>query len=163
MQKALQVIEQTDDAFEQVFGRRYGGVIDTYKMDDADFVIVTMGATTGTAREAVDVVRSLGMKIGLLKVRFLRPFPDKKIREILSGKQGFVVIDKNVCFGWNTGVLYMEIKAAISELGHPISSMPAIGGLGGADISVDQLVTCIQVLVKQGSQQPGQLDTYWFQ
>ncbi|HPA32073.1 MAG TPA: hypothetical protein PLV24_00680 [Anaerolineaceae bacterium] len=163
MQKALQVIEQTDDAFEQVFGRRYGGVIDTYKMDDADFVIVTMGATTGTAREAVDVVRSLGMKIGLLKVRFLRPFPDKKIREILSGKQGFVVIDKNVCFGWNTGVLYMEIKAAISELGHPISSMPAIGGLGGADISVDQLVTCIQVLVKQGSQRPGQLDTYWFQ
>ena len=163
MQKALQVIEQTDDAFEQVFGRRYGGVIDTYKMDDADFVIVTMGATTGTAREAVDVARSLGMKIGLLKVRFLRPFPDKKIREILSGKQGFVVIDKNVCFGWNTGVLYMEIKAAISELGHPISSVPAIGGLGGADISVDQLVTCIQVLVKQGSQQPGQLDTYWFQ
>ena len=163
MQKALQVIEQTDDAFEQVFGRRYGGVIDTYKMDDADFVIVTMGATTGTAREAVDVVRSLGMKVGLLKVRFLRPFPDKKIREILSGKQGFVVIDKNVCFGWNTGVLYMEIKAAISELGHPISSMPAIGGLGGADISVDQLVTCIQVLVKQGSQRPGQLDTYWFQ
>ena len=81
----------------------------------------------------------------------------------LGGKKGFVVVDKNVRFGWNTGVLYMEIKAALSELGRHICSMSAIGGLGSADISVDQLVTCIQALVKQSHQQPGQLDIYWFQ
>lgn len=163
MQNALEVIDEVDIEFDKVFGRKYGGAIDTYKIDDAELVIVTMGATTGTARVAVDKARDMGYKIGLLKVRFLRPFPSQRIKEVLNGKKAYAVIDKSVSFGWNTGVLYNEIKSAVSDLDRAITSMPAIGGLGGADISVDMLLDCIKKLDEESKNYNGQLATYWFE
>lgn len=161
MQKALDVIEEVDTEFENKFGRSYGGAVDTYRLDDADTVIVTIGSMTGTAREAVDVARQNGEKVGLLKVRFLRPFPARQIKDVLTGKKAFVVVDRSVSFGWNTGVLYTEIKSAISDLDEKISSMSAIGGLGGADIPLRAFLDCLEIL-KEGSKVfDGQLDTYW--
>ena len=112
---------------------------------------------------AVDKARDMGYKIGLLKVRFLRPFPSQRIKEVLNGKKAYAVIDKSVSFGWNTGVLYNEIKSAVSDLDRAITSMPAIGGLGGADISVDMLLECIKKLDEESKNYNGQLATYWFE
>jgi len=161
MQNALRVADEVDTEFAKNFNRAYGGVIDTYRCDDAEFVIVTMGATTGTARVAVDMAREKGISLGLLKVRYIRPFPAEKIREVLKEKKGFVVVDKNVCFGWNTGALYMEIKAAISDLCEETCSLPVIGGLGGADISLKELLNSIDILVSSAKTKAGQLETYW--
>ena len=81
----------------------------------------------------------------------------------LNGKKAYAVIDKSVSFGWNTGVLYNEIKSAVSDLDRAITSMPAIGGLGGADISVDMLLDCIKKLDEESKNYNGQLATYWFE
>jgi pyruvate ferredoxin oxidoreductase alpha subunit/phenylglyoxylate dehydrogenase alpha subunit len=162
MQKAFGVLDTIDKEFAEKFGRSYGGVIDSYKCDDADIVLITMGAMSGTAREAVNIKRSQGVKVGLLKIRMMRPFPKKQIAKILADKKAFAVVDKNVVFGWNTGAVYMETKAAISELGCNITSIPVIGGLGGTDISLDHMLGVIEKLeaAKKGEEE---YDTYWLE
>lgn len=161
MQNALPVIDAIDLDFEHHFGRSYGGAIDTYRCDDAELVLVTIGSATGTAREAIDLARAKGIKVGLLKVRFLRPFPAQKVRDVLKGRKGYAVVDRSVSFGWNTGVLFTEVKAAISELGETTCNLPVIGGLGGADISLKHLLNCIDQLESAAKTTSGQLDTLW--
>ena len=162
MQKAKDVIERVDREFEGKFGRSYGGLIDTYRCEDAEIVVLTIGANVGTTRVAVDLAREKGIKVGLVKVRFMRPFPNEKIAEALDGKKGYAVIDRSVSFGWNSGVLYQEVKAAVSDLGQKLCSIPAVGGLGGLDISLNHVMSVIEALdnaTKEGKQ--GQLETLW--
>lgn len=148
MQKALEVIDDVDKEFEEKFGRDYGGVIEEYKCEDADILLVVMGSMAGTAKDAVDMKREEGKKVGLIKVRAMRPFPKKRIAQAMRGKKAFAVVDRNVCFGWDTGALYVETKAAASELGNTITPMPVIGGLGGADITLRHFLDCIDILDK---------------
>jgi len=161
MQNALKVIDDVDDEFEKTFGRSYGGVIDTYLCDDAELIILTIGSTTGTAREAVDIARAAGKKVGLIKVRFMRPFPSARIAEILKGKKGFAVIDRSVSFGWNAGALYVEVKSAVSDLINETPNFSAIGGLGGSDITLKHVLNCIQHLDNLSKSPMGQSETIW--
>ncbi len=160
MQRAVDVIGQVDAAFAQAFGRSWGGMIETYRCDDAEMVLVTMGSMTGTAKTAVDQKRQAGVKVGLVKVRVLRPFPVRQLRQALAGKQAIAVLDRNVCFGWNTGVLYMETLAALQGLGQTMATLPVIGGLGGADIALADCLGCIDRL-EAIKASPGQADCLW--
>lgn len=162
MQKAKEVIERVDKEFKEKFGRSYGGLIDTYRCEDAEIVVITIGANVGTTRVAVDLAREKGIKVGLLKVRFMRPFPNEKIAQVISGKKGYAVIDRSVSFGWNSGVLYQEIKVAVSDLNQNLCSIPAIGGLGGLDISLNHVMNVIAELDKATKERKqGQLQTMW--
>lgn len=146
MQCALDVIDKVDEEFGKKFGRSYGGTIEEYRCEDADILLVVMGSMAGTGKEAVDIKRDEGINVGLIKVRAIRPFPNKRILEAMKGKSAFAVVDRNVCFGWNTGALYMETKAAVSSIGNTLTSMPVIGGLGGADITLKHFLDCIDIL-----------------
>lgn len=147
-QNALEVIEEVDKAFKDRFGRSYGGTIEEYRMEDAQVAIITMGSMTGAAKEAVDMKREEGIKIGLIKVRSLRPFPKKRIIKALSNVQAFGVVDRNVSFGWNTGVVYQEIKSALYEGNINVPSVPFIGGLGGEDLTVNMMLSAIDNINK---------------
>ena len=83
---AKKVIKEVNREFAEKFGRDYGGLIFSYKMEDADYALVVMGSTTGTARTIVDELREKGEKVGLVKIRFFRPFPIEEIRKVLSSK-----------------------------------------------------------------------------
>ncbi len=144
MKRAKKVIDQVDREFQSFFGRGYGGQVETYRIDDADILIVTMGSPTGTAKVAVDLSRGQGIGVGLLKIRTLRPFPSERIVETLQGKRAIAVIDRNVCFGWGTGVVFMEIKAAMGPLAKDIAILNYIGGLGGSDITVEHILKIIR-------------------
>lgn len=161
MQSALKTIDDVDRAFAQAFGRAYGGLIDTYLCDDAEMVLITVGSHTGTAREAIDIARKAGKKVGLLKVRFIRPFPAERIAQVLKNKKGFAVIDRNVSFGWNAGTIYVEVKAAISGLADNMAHFSAIGGLGGSDISLKHVLGCIEHLEEVCKNTTGQAETIW--
>ena len=134
-------LDQTDKAFENSFGRSYGGQIETYRSDDADVVLVATGSVSGTTKVVVDKMRNEGQKVGLIKVRLLRPFPKEKIAKALEGKKGIGVIDRSVCFGYETGHLYMEVKSAIAFGGIPtdVPTINCIGGLANLDITVEQI------------------------
>ncbi|RKL62287.1 phenylglyoxylate dehydrogenase [Thermoanaerobacteraceae bacterium SP2] len=160
-QNALEVINEVNELFDRKFGRNYGGVVEKYRTDDADAVIITVGSMTGAAKDAVDEMREAGYGIGLLKIRSVRPFPKKWVVEAVKGKKGFGVVDRNVSFGWNTGIIYQEVKSALYELGEKLPAVPFIGGLGGEDITVDHFKDAIKVIYDHIKAGEIAQKTYW--
>lgn len=161
MEKALDVIDEIDQKFEAAFGRSYGGAISEYWTEDAEVVLITIGGMTGTGMDAVDIAREKGIKAGLVKLRFIRPFPAKKIAKALEGKKAFAVVDRSVCFGWSQGPMHMEVKATLADVDAKYAHFSAIGGLGGADISLQNMLDTIDLLEKQKNA-PGEKATQWF-
>jgi pyruvate ferredoxin oxidoreductase alpha subunit len=75
LENSKKVIKEVDEEFGEIFDRKYGGLIEEYRCEDAKSVLVTMGSMTTAARRAIDRLRNKGEKIGLVKLRFMRPFP----------------------------------------------------------------------------------------
>ena len=142
-ERAKYKIEQIDRDFGLKFGRSYGGLIDTYRLADADIALVTMGSHTGTARVVVDKKREQGIRVGLIKVRVFRPFPQERLFEALRGMKGIGVIDRSVAFGWRGGHLYREMKSALYGLNVPMPDF--IGGLAGHDISIPLIEKAVDI------------------
>lgn len=121
------------DEFNRIFGRRYG-VIEEYKMDDADYVIVMSNTFATKGKAAVDRFREEGVRAGLLRIRLVRPFPREEITSSLTGRKGVAVIDQNISIG-SGGIFYNEITSCMyNERQRPVI-LSFIGGLGGKDIS----------------------------
>jgi pyruvate ferredoxin oxidoreductase alpha subunit len=134
MDNALEKIEKAAHDFNKTFGRYYGGLIDTYKTEDAEIIIMAMGSIIGTIKDVIDKARSEGVKIGLVKVRTFRPFPVEEIRKAVAEASVIVTLDKNISLGLNEGALLTEVK---SSLYNTDISVPVIGfmlGHGGRDI-----------------------------
>ncbi|MGI6129056.1 MAG: phenylglyoxylate dehydrogenase [bacterium] len=146
MQAALDVIVSVDEEFGKMFGRSYGGVIEEYKMQGADSALITIGSPTGAGKEAVDYWRSQGRNVGLIKVRVLRPFPAQRLIRALQGVKAIGVVDRSVSFGWNSGALYQEVLAVLGQARLMIPSVSFIGGLGGADITLDHMIKAFDIV-----------------
>ena len=147
LQAAETVIEEVDKEFGKIFGRHYGGPVDTYKCEDADLIIVIMGSFAGIARDAADSMRHGGIKAGVLRLRAFRPFPEKAVRDCMSSAKSVVVIDRDCSYG-NDGVVSSEVRAALYDL-HPCPSViDFIGGLGGSDIIAEEIEAVAQEAVK---------------
>jgi phenylglyoxylate dehydrogenase alpha subunit len=155
---AKAVIDRVDEEFGQVFGRSYGGLIENYRMEDAEIALVAMGSPCGTGKVSVDRAREKGIKVGLVKVRSLRPFPKERLLDSLRRVKAIGVIDKNVCFGWGTGVLYVELSATLKGFSIPI--LDFIGGLGGSDITFDHFEWVIDKTVHSCVEEPFR-KVYW--
>lgn len=137
-QKALVKIEEVARDFQKAFGRYYGGLIDSYYAEDAEVVLVTMGSLIGTIKDAIDLMRSEGIKVGLIKVRCYRPFPVEALRKALSGAKVIAVVEKDVSIGYEAGLL-TDLKAAFynSDIRTPIIGF--VAGLGGRDITIKDI------------------------
>lgn len=147
-QEALKVLEEVDQEYGKLFGRSYGGAIETYKMEDAEYALITVGSVSGAAKEAIDAKRTEGIKVGLVRIRMVRPFPKEQICQALANVKAFGVVDKNVSFGWDTGIIYQEVKSAMYEGKNHVPSVPVIGGLGGEDISIQMLKDTVDTIVE---------------
>lgn len=149
LQRVLSVYDEIADEFADVFGRRYD-IIDNYQMDDAEYVFVMMGSFATKAHDAVDSLRQAGWKVGLARVRVFRPFPQEKIRQLLTGRRAVAVIDQNISMGMG-GVLHSELTTALYGLRDaPAVLASYIGGLGGRDISQQEFFKMLDEL-KQAS------------
>jgi len=137
MMHAEEVIKKVGKEFKAAFGKGYG-IIEGYKLEDAEFVIIGLGSTMGTLRMVIDEARKSGIKAGLLKMRVFRPFPKDLIRDTLKGVKAIAVLDRADSFNAVSGPLYSEITSAL----YGVTNMPIINyiyGLGGRDISVSLL------------------------
>ena len=128
MEKSKEVMAQANQEFREIFGREYD-LIEKYRCDDAEIIIVAMGSVCGTIKDVIDSLREEGEKVGLLKIRVYRPFPWEDIKEVLEKASRVAVLDKNISFGIG-GVLYNEIKAKTNA-----DAYGFIAGLGGRDIT----------------------------
>ncbi len=134
MEDALKKIEEVDKVFEETFGRGYGGLIDTYKTDDAEIVLVAMGSIVGTMRDSIDELRKEGIKVGLVKIRSYRPFPTEALMNTLKDANVIVVIEKDLSMGYQSALL-TDLKGAFynTQIRTPIIGFSV--GLGGRDIA----------------------------
>ncbi len=143
MENAKKVFIKEGKELQKITGSDYY-FFEKYQLDDADYVIVVMSSTAGTAKAVIDRLREKGEKVGLLKPRLFRPFPYKEIKEALSGKKAIAVLDRSLSFGANPP-LYAEIKQAIENR---IPIQKYVFGLGGRNIFENQIEKVFEELKK---------------
>lgn len=137
---ALAVIPEVGAEYGAVVGRTWGGLTWDYRLDDADVALVAAGSLTTQLTLAVDALREDGAKVGVLGIRCYRPFPVAAVRERLAGTRLAVVFDKALSYGVE-GPIASDLKAALQPLGGDAPTVfGAICGLGGRDVSPDDLV-----------------------
>jgi len=141
----LAVYDEVAAEFAGAFGRRHDAVV-AHRCDDAEIVFVMMGSFATKAIEAVDRLRDAGQKVGLARLRLLRPFPTAHLRALLAGKQGVAVVDQNLSMG-KGGVLHAELASALygQALAPPVLAS-FVGGLGGRDISSEELFQMVETV-----------------
>ncbi len=137
LQKSAEIALKVDLEFGEAFGRTYGGLVEHYFCDDAEVVLVTVGSITSTARTVVDKMRNEGHKVGLLKLRYLRPFPLDDIISLGQRVKTIGVLDKNISYGYE-GTVYTNINSALSRA-KSVPTLNFIAGLGGRDISKEDI------------------------
>ena len=149
MSNALEVIGQIHDEYANKTGRHYGnGLVENYRLEDAEFALVCIGSTAGTVKTVVDDLRNKGVKAGLLKIRTFRPFPKEEIVKALSDVKAAAVMDKSMSFGGNGGAVFHEVRHALYDLPiHPYV-IDYIYGLGGRDTSPTQIGKIFEDLQK---------------
>ncbi|MDD5748861.1 MAG: transketolase C-terminal domain-containing protein [Actinomycetota bacterium] len=136
-ENARDVIREVSREFESVFGRWHGDLVETYRMEDAEYAIVAMGTIASEARVTVERLREHGCNAGLLRVRFFRPFPKDEIASCLSGTKAVVVFDRDFSYGMS-GALFTEVRSSLySKSDVPVFNV--IVGLGGRDVTYEQI------------------------
>jgi len=137
--EAKPIIKRVAQEFKEQIGRYYGGLIDTYKIDGAETLLVAMGSVIGTIKDAIDELRDKGEKVGLLKIRCFRPFPNAEIIEALKDVKNVAVLEKAVSLG-ASGIVADEIKGALYHTPYRPEISNFFLGLGGRDISKESII-----------------------
>lgn len=150
MLNAVNVISEAEERFEKIFGRHYTGLTESYKTDDADYIIITLGSISGLCREAADILRNNGIKAGVLRLRYLRPFPADEIAETVKNAKAAAVLEKDISFG-SEGTVFTNVNSALYSKGLNIPSYNFIGGLGGRNISMHDITDIFEKII-QGTQ-----------
>ena len=141
-EKALQVARNVEAEFSKTFGRTYG-TVELYRCEGAEEVILIAGSTASTAKDAVDIMRKEGRKIGLARIRLFRPFPNEEIRDLASKVNKMIVIDRNISFG-NQGIFFNEIKASLYSQKQNPPVYGFVAGLGGRDMTIDDIIGIVR-------------------
>jgi pyruvate/2-oxoacid:ferredoxin oxidoreductase alpha subunit len=128
--------------FEKIFGRQYD-VVEQYRCDGAELILVTTGSVSSTARVVIDKMRDLGKPVGQVNIRMFRPFPAQQVRDAVRGCTKIAVLDRNLSFGQG-GIFAQELKAALCNVEDRPPVFGFVAGLGGRDITpavIEQVIT----------------------
>ena len=145
LDRALKVILEVADEYAELSGRRYG-LLDPYRLEDAEIAIVVVGSTAGTTRIIVDKLRAQGVKAGMMRVRAFRPFPHEAYAKALQHVKVVGVMDRADSFGAQGGPVFLEVRAALYDCDPRPQILPFIYGLGGRDIFPDNIEQAFAVL-----------------
>ena len=153
------VVQQVFDEWGKKFGRPYK-LVETYKADDADVMMLTMGSMGETAQMAIDELRAKGVKAGLVKLRLWRPFPFEELKAVIGSAKKLIVTDRACSFGGPGGPVFSEIKSALyAEARRPLIYNYIIG-LGGRDVQVKEFVGMFENVLADTANKAA--DTYEF-
>lgn len=133
VKRAFGLYDKTAEEVSRLTGRKYP-MVETYRFEDAEHVIVTMSSAAGTTKFVVDTLREQGKKAGLLKIRLFRPFPYRIIGDLLKNKKSIAVLDRSASFGAYSP-LFTEIMNSCYYTGERPKIYPFVFGLGGRDLT----------------------------
>jgi len=153
MDEALTLIPKAGQEFGDLTGRRYG-LVDAYRTEGAEILLVTMGTIATTAEAAVDQLREGGIAAGVVRLRVFRPFPADELVRGVGGAKKLIVLDRNISLG-SGGILASEMQAALAarDLTPPIWTY--IAGIGGRDVTPDDILGAFQDADAEKTPSPG--------
>jgi pyruvate ferredoxin oxidoreductase alpha subunit len=131
---ALRLIPELAGEFQERFGRASGGLLRTYRVEDAEMLVVAMGSINGTIKDTIDEMRADGVRIGLVTLVAFRPFPTQALREVLVGVKHVVVIEKSFALGMG-GQLANNVDLALRNAIDAPQVHSVVAGLGGRAIT----------------------------
>lgn len=155
-----EVFPKVEKEFEEIFGRSYGGMVEEYRTEDAEYLLMTNGSASGMAKNVIDEARAAGLKVGLARIRMFRPYPREEVVRILRGKKAVGVIDRSICLGWNCGHLFQEARAAIACEENMPKMLSFIDGISTMDITREHIELAIGMTIAAGNGEPVQ-ETNW--
>jgi pyruvate ferredoxin oxidoreductase alpha subunit len=162
-----QAMENGKERMKEIFselsaitGRDHGGLIEAYRTEGADFILVAMGSVAGTAKDAVDRLRKAGKKVGLVKIRCYRPFPHEDIWEAVKESKVVGVMEANFSFG-SEGAVSLDLKAKLC--GRPDAPLVVdfIAGLGGREVNVEGIAGLVQTMEEASNSGPRPREPQW--
>jgi pyruvate ferredoxin oxidoreductase alpha subunit len=144
---AIKVYNEVANDFNGIFGRSYPAV-EAFMMEDAEYVLVMSNSFAIKGKAAIKSLRKKGLKVGLLRLRLIRPFPKSELKLLLNGKKAVAVIDQNLSPG-SGGILFNDVSSALYHGNdRPGVLLPFVGGLGGKDISLTEFNYIIDEMKK---------------
>lgn len=148
MQRVKNKIVEVTEEYNRLFGRHYAPFVEEYMCDDADMVYLLQGAHAVTCRSAIKYLRQAGYKVGMLRLRWFRPFPDDALKAILPKFKVVGVIDTNTSYGaaGGGGVLLVETRASVSELPNKPLIQGFTSGLGGETITHEEFFKMAEMM-----------------
>ena len=135
--QALGVIPEIQQEFKERFGRDSGGLFHSYRVEDAETVVVTLGSVAGTVKDTVDELRETGSKMGVISLCSYRPFPLDQLRYALRDARRVVVLEKSLAVGFG-GVVASDVRMALQGVDCHVHTV--IAGLGGRPITRESLM-----------------------
>lgn len=156
--RALELIPQLAAEFKDIFGRDAGGLIRSYRCEDAETIVVALGSVVGTIKDVVDHLRDAGMKIGVVSICSFRPFPLDAVRQALSHAKRVVVIEKSLAVGLG-GIVSDGVRKALS--GISLKGYTVIAGLGGRAITAKSLQALFEKAARDELETLSFLDLNW--
>lgn len=159
MKNAKKIISDVSNDYEEISKRKYG-FFEAYKIDDAEIAIVVMGSTAGTAKYVANNLREKGIKAGVLKIRMYRPFPRKELATALKHLKAVAVLDRAESFSGCGGALFCDVTSALFTEKISINVINYIYGLGGRDVTTDDLESVFTALDKSKTTGDGKIFNY---
>ncbi|MET1102105.1 MAG: transketolase C-terminal domain-containing protein [Pyrodictiaceae archaeon] len=145
MRRARDVIREAGREYGKITGRYYDKLIDCYKCNDADYLLLGIGSWMGDAKIAVDMLRDEGIRAGVAKLWYVRPFPWDELRELALTKKLVIVFDRGISMG-HTGQLFMEASSALEA---KPSMVGVMAGVGGVDIGPEDFANIARKFIAE--------------
>jgi len=156
IKRARKVILGAIQEYNEMFNRDYEGLIKTYRMDDADYAIVSMGTIGEEAEVAVDALREEGLKVGAIRINFFRPFPREDLVNVLNSVSRIIIIERSASLG-AYGQILQDLGPTILLEKLQVDVNDVFMGIGGTDVSYEDIVNVVKRAIK------GELKTlYWY-
>jgi pyruvate ferredoxin oxidoreductase alpha subunit len=155
--QALRLIPTFSDELAELFGRPTGGLLRTYRTEDAETIVIAMGSICGTIKDTVDEMRDDGVKIGVVCLVSYRPFPVDELAQVLADAKDVVVVEKSIAVGVG-GALADNIEGSLRNLDPRPRLHSAIAGLGGRPIPRESLRRLFELAVESPWEGPYFLD-----
>lgn len=148
MQNSYDVIKKVAREFYEIFGKWHGDLVKEYKTDDAEVVIMAIGAVAEEAEAAVDEMREAGLKVGSLKIRVTRPFPFKEVAKVADKASAVVVIDRDISLGWG-GIVAGMVEATLKRFNVDTPVYGKVMGLGGDEITTADIKSAVKEVLNK--------------
>jgi pyruvate ferredoxin oxidoreductase alpha subunit len=153
-------IKEIFSELAQITGRDHGALIEAYRTEDAEMVLMAMGSVVGTVKEAVDQLRLQGKKVGLVKIRCYRPFPHEEIWEAIKRARVVGVMEADFSMG-SEGAVGMDLKAKLYSRPDAPQVMDFIAGLGGREINMEAIRHIVEKMERASNTDAHIQEPYW--